>query len=431
MSAQILNPNTEYGKKFIMAMQNCDDGETTPTSLHALLFSLSKAFDYVETEVFGTQNNHGKRVALMCMRICHELGYSAEDIQDMASCAVLHDNALAKDAITARNTKTVSVEVYHEHCILGEEMIKSFPFHGNPQNIILHHHENWDGSGFFSVRAEDIAPRANVLRLADELDLYFAKLLDDPQKMQDRFVKHIQRLKGSRFAPIPSEALLDILDMHFLESMRPEYLEDSIKRGTPNIIKPLTLDDLLVVCQLFSAVTDIKSCFTAKHCKGVARIAELVANFLKLKPCHIKKIMMAAHLHDIGKLTIPASILEKPGKLDDEEYGTMKRHCELTANLLDNIMGIEDVAFWASSHHEKLNGKGYPKGLSAEALPFESRLLACADIYQALIEDRPYRAGLTHEESIAILKDMAHKGEIDFSIVSVMELLLKDHKQAL
>ena len=122
---------------------------------------------------------------------------------------------------------------------------------------------------------------------------------------------------------------------------------------------------------------------------------------------------MAGMLHDIGKMAIDNDILEKPSKLSDAEFVRMKNHAWYSYTILSQIEGYEDITRWASHHHEKLNGTGYPFGLKAGQLDEKERLLGCIDIYQALSEDRPYKAGMPHGKCIAIMRDMVRAGSID------------------
>lgn len=118
-------------------------------------------------------------------------------------------------------------------------------------------------------------------------------------------------------------------------------------------------------------------------------------------------------MHDIGKMAIHNDVLEKPDKLTEKEFVYVQTHAWYTYVILSKIKGFEDITKWASHHHEKLNGKGYPFGLSAEKLDEKERLVTCIDIYQALSEDRPYKPGMPHEKCIAIMRDMADNGFID------------------
>ena len=140
-----------------------------------------------------------------------------------------------------------------------------------------------------------------------------------------------------------------------------------------------------------------------------------------------EKLYLAGALHDIGKLLVKIEVLEKPGRLEETEYRHIQSHAYETYRLLSKINGLEEVRDWASYHHEKLNGKGYPFGKTANELSEEMRLLACLDIYQALTEDRPYKAGMPHAKAIGILMEMAEKGELDQTIVEEMDKVFADN----
>jgi HD-GYP domain-containing protein (c-di-GMP phosphodiesterase class II) len=120
----------------------------------------------------------------------------------------------------------------------------------------------------------------------------------------------------------------------------------------------------------------------------------------------------AALLHDLGKLRVPNSILDKPGRLDGSEWSVMREHPALTGAILRRVRQFHELAYVAGAHHEKLDGSGYPNKLSAEDLSLEARILAVADMYGALIEDRPYRRGFEPERALAIL-DVDVSGKID------------------
>src|SRR5690606_22787980 len=122
-------------------------------------------------------------------------------------------------------------------------------------------------------------------------------------------------------------------------------------------------------------------------------------------------------LHDIGKLVVPLSILEKPGKLSQQELQVIKSHPYYTKLILKQIKGIEDIAEWAGNHHEKLNGKGYPEKLMGSNITKEDQIIAIADIYQALTEDRPYREGMDSQTAIEIMMDMADRGELSKEMI--------------
>uniref|UniRef100_UPI0026214EF4 HD-GYP domain-containing protein n=1 Tax=Desulfurobacterium sp. TaxID=2004706 RepID=UPI0026214EF4 len=121
----------------------------------------------------------------------------------------------------------------------------------------------------------------------------------------------------------------------------------------------------------------------------------------------------------------PVDILEKPARLTSNEFYTMKSNVFHTYRILSRFIGDKDIVEWASYHHEKLNGKGYPFRLRANRIPLGSRIMAVADIFTALTEDRPYKKSLSSREAIKILIHLAEKGEIDSQTVKILEKNLK------
>ena len=130
---------------------------------------------------------------------------------------------------------------------------------------------------------------------------------------------------------------------------------------------------------------------------------------------------VAGHLHDLGKLAIPREILEKPGKLTPEEYNLIKSHTYFSYRLLQNIPGLETINKWASLHHEHLDGSGYPFKLSADNLTLGSRIMAVADVFTAIAEDRPYRAGMAEDDILRILTNLAVKNHLDGDMVRLLQ----------
>jgi HD-GYP domain-containing protein (c-di-GMP phosphodiesterase class II) len=135
---------------------------------------------------------------------------------------------------------------------------------------------------------------------------------------------------------------------------------------------------------------------------------------------------IAGLLHDIGKLRTPDDYLEKPSKLTDEEFAMLRRHSFDTYKILQAIDGLEDIAMWASQHHEHIDGSGYPKHLKESELSQEARILAVADVFQALAQNRPYRAPLEPEEILNILQKEVEKSHLDESVVNCVSHHLED-----
>ncbi|WP_207722332.1 HD-GYP domain-containing protein [Acetobacterium fimetarium] len=174
------------------------------------------------------------------------------------------------------------------------------------------------------------------------------------------------------------------------------------------------------MAKLFARVIDFRSNFTAVHSEGVAAVARRLAQLSKCDEMTCKKILAAGYVHDIGKLMVPAEILEKPGKLSEEEFAVIKGHTYYTYVLLDQVKGLEEINAYASMHHERLDGTGYPFKLKGEELSLGSRIMAVADVFTALTENRPYRKGMQKDAVIEILRNMADDNKIDKEIVETL-----------
>lgn len=383
--------------------------------LNDFLFSISRALDSVEHEFFGVSENHSKRVAYISMRLCMEAGCTSEEVFDMASCAILHDNALTEYSLNMGKEKSARLENVALHCISGEENARAFPFIGDTSNIVLHHHENWNGSGFFGIKHDKLSLRAAALRIADNVDLLFALGKSD-ENTASALRRHLIDSREILYHPLLTDVYLKILNDDMLQGMTNAHIDAALAAIMPNCKRVIASEEMVKACSVFASIIDARSRFTLNHTMGIAQKVAVMAEYYQFSRQHTDMLVMSAYLHDIGKLTIPLQILEKNSSLNDDEFAVMRGHAQASYSILRSVRGLEDVAVWGPSHHEKLDGSGYPHGKVGAELCFESRLLTCVDIYQALRENRPYRAGMNHAEAIVILHNMVDKGKIDADI---------------
>lgn len=178
----------------------------------------------------------------------------------------------------------------------------------------------------------------------------------------------------------------------------------------------------LAAAMLLAETLDLRDVATARHSETVGRYAELIAQELALPPDHVVRVRVAGVLHDIGKLGISDAVLLKPGRLEKHEWDEIKRHPELGARILEHA-NLRDVASWVLSHHERIDGAGYPRNLAGDEIPLEGRILAVADAYEAMTADRPYRSALGADEARAELRRGAGT-QFDPSVVAAFEFVL-------
>ncbi|NLF83421.1 MAG: response regulator [Candidatus Gastranaerophilales bacterium] len=206
-------------------------------------------------------------------------------------------------------------------------------------------------------------------------------------------------------------------------------INDGINAYELTLSKNTLLNDLrelfFTTVKSISSALDAKDTYTHGHSLRVTLYSLIMAQEMGLDEGLIEEIETAGLLHDIGKIGVPEDILCKAGKLNDEEFLTIKQHAPRAKKILDTIPGLSHIALWASCHHEKWDGRGYPNGLKGEDIPLASRILAVADTYDAMTSNRSYRKGLPHEVAYEEIKNCSGT-QFDPTMV---EVFLKVHEK--
>ncbi|GAA0116510.1 HD-GYP domain-containing protein [Clostridium senegalense] len=389
-------------------------------NLNEFLMSVSFALDFVEMDVLGVPSNHGKRVAYIALKVGQHLGLSSKELHDIVSLAILHDNGVSEknlynNLMCKEEINLNEVEVAKKHCIIGEENIINYPFLTDVKNIIKYHHEKYDGSGFFKLKGDEIPIMAQIIQFANDMEMNNNFKSD---KKED-IISFIKERENISFSHKISRAFIEIArDEKFWININNESINNIIKKETPSYSLELSFDEIRNITKVLSKIIDCKSRYTQRHSRGLSEKVGIMADFYNYSHDEKVQLMIAADLHDIGKLAVPNSILDSPNKLTEEEFKVVKNHAYYTRVALHEIKGFEKITEWAANHHEKLNGKGYPFGFTEDNLDFNSRLMACLDIYQAITEERPYRKSLSHKEAMGILNKMSTEGYIDSKITN-------------
>jgi HD-GYP domain-containing protein (c-di-GMP phosphodiesterase class II) len=395
-------------------------------NLNGLIVSLSSALDFLEMDLLGVASHHARRVTYVAMRMAGALGMSDDEIFDTIALSILHDNGIAAaQSLRAKSGlsrgRLLNAERARRHCELGEENVEGYPFLGRPEGVIRYHHENYDGSGYFGLSGEDIPAISRLIRLADSVELGF-DLWNADYAEKARIREYLEGSSGKLFAPETVAAFFEASARpSFWLDLGDEYVGAAIHRYAPSYRKEMSLAEIRSATVVFSRIVDSKSRFTRIHSQELSSRAARMAARYGMGPEATLELCIAADLHDIGKLAVSNAILNKPGKLEAPEMDRIQRHTYYTRKSLERIEGFESITEWAANHHEKLDGSGYPYGKGADELDFNSRLMACLDIYQALVEERPYREPLPHGEAMRILRGMASAGKVDASIVEDMD----------
>jgi putative two-component system response regulator len=191
------------------------------------------------------------------------------------------------------------------------------------------------------------------------------------------------------------------------------------------------LDSAQAVVFAFARAVEAKSPHTLGHAERVTTYALAMADEVGLGEAEREVLRRGTVLHDVGKISIPDSILNKPGPLTPAEYGVVKEHPLQGVRIVEPLRSIREVIPLIRWHHERLDGTGYPDGLRGDAIPPLVRLLAVADVYDALASARPYRPALTHPECLELLHRNAAGGGLDVAMVRVFEKVLGEGKAGL
>ncbi|MEG2441488.1 MAG: HD domain-containing phosphohydrolase [Acetivibrio sp.] len=397
-----------------------------------MIYGFSYGLDSVEHELIGVSTRHSERVAYFSIQMGKYFHLEEEKLLDLAACAALHDNALTE---YIENEYTEGVDILQKkeeiklgkHCIFGERNVQNLPFFGDIKGAILYHHENADGSGSFGKKTEETPLFARIIHLADQIDALFDFSVIAEAKF-DKLKRYLKEQEGKLFDTQVIEAFFREVPYEKLQTMEDEGMDVILKKELPLVYREYTGEQLIQFSSFYGRIVDYKSKFTKNHSMGLADKCMIMAQYYGYNKEKQEKLYFAGAVHDVGKLVIPRDILEKPDRLTKNEYKIIQSHASYTYEILNKIQGLEEITSWASNHHEKLNGKGYPLQKTADELGQEERLMACLDIYQALTEKRPYKNEIQHKEAMKILNKMVISGELDSQIVKDMDEVFGEEK---
>lgn len=380
-------------------------------SLIDMVMSLSQATDVISPAVA----NHQKRVAYMAAALGYELGLDQQQRSQVLMAGALHDvGALSLQERLQALTFDAEQPAIRLHARVGATLLRTFPLFGQVAELVEHHHTRFDDLG-------DSTPAgARLIQLADRVDVllnYGQPLLAQTHQVRQQ----IQAKAGSMFDPEVVRAFSSLADREsFWLELSPNMLDRALARQTRTITVDLDINGLLDFSRLFGHIIDFRSRFTATHSSGVAAIAEALAELAGLSRSEGQLLRIAGYLHDLGKLAIPQHILEKPGALTAAEYDLIRGHTFYTHRILETVRGLETLASWAAYHHERLDGSGYPFHCTGEEMSLSARIMAVADVFTAVCEDRPYRQGLAQTQCARLLDQLAEDGGLDQRLVELV-----------
>lgn len=394
---------------------------TRPDTLQVDLRQLILALETTVDLVGMNDTHHGKRVGYIASQLLLRMGAHEDDVHCAFELGLLHDCGVSTEQMHTNLVNHFDWEDSDLHCEIGYRLLVDFDPLGAYALPILYHHTPWAELERLELDGT-VAFMANLIFLADRIDVMAVPHYDgDILIARHGIVRAIEGYRDSHFKPELVDAFLELADSEsFWISLEDRHITrytwDMGQFRSPQAVSTAELRQFALI---MAYIVDQKSPFTARHSARVGALARFLAQRHGLDAQRCDKLEIAGHLHDLGKLRIPDHILEKPGPLTEGERAIMKQHSYETFEILRHIRGIEDIARWAAYHHEGLDGTGYPFHPGAAALSIEARILAVADIFQALVQDRPYRAGLPLEQVLRILDEETAGGRLDGEITAL------------
>ncbi|HNX74586.1 MAG TPA: HD domain-containing protein [Candidatus Rifleibacterium sp.] len=388
--------------------------------LFDFLNCLSDILDWISPVL----NDHHKQVALIALRIADALELPVVEQNEIVCAGILHDVGAIS---LAERMETMKFEYANgqAHAEMGYQLINIFEPMQKAAELIRFHHTPWAGGQGRFCNGLPVPLGSRILVLADHIALLVRHergILGQIEEIKNK----IRETGDTLFEPRLLEAFYELAEKEYfwLDLVSPlisKQLEQSVRLETIHMNKR----ELLSFSSLIRRMIDFRSPFTATHSSGVSATAEHLGFLAGLNEHECFELKVAGYLHDLGKLAIPAEILEKPGKLTTDEFNLMRGHTFYTFRALEPIEDLAAINKYGSYHHERLDGTGYPFRLKRKDLPLGSRLLAVADVFTALTEDRPYRQGMSNEQTIIVLEKMGINIKLDAEIV---ELVKKNHE---
>lgn len=427
-----------------------------------ILSALSFALDLVEGQPMG----HAVRTCLLSMRIADRLGLGEDERTDLYFAALLKDAGCTTNSVKIHQSfgddhgakhavklidwtkkldcvlyglKTVHrdkplperfrriaslltdpeagmVEMTRIRCDRGAQIAIQLGFGLPVADAVRALDEHWDGFGApLGLRGEQIPMLARILGFAQTLDVMIQAV------GRDAAYRTARRRAGRWFDPAVVRAAESFRhDEPFWQGLEEGSRGTALELATPATVRMTGAAGIEAICDAFAAIIDAKSSFTASHSTRVTQYAAEMGGMLGFGPERLATLRRAALLHDIGKLGVPTAVLEKPGKLTEEEFGRIRAHPTNTGRILGMIQGFDRVTEIAAAHHERLDGRGYHMGLGADELDVDMRILAVADVFDALSAERPYRGALEMSEVFAIMDRDAGQA-LDADLIGLMK----------
>ena len=377
-------------------------------NLNNFLLSISLALDLMEKNIYNTNRNHSKRVAYICLKIAQKYEFTPQELADLCAYALVHNIALNKEK-----------DYDKAHFELAQELVDKLPFLCGYRDVLKYQQEYFNGSGVFGKKEDEIPLFSQIISFAHILDTKFDLTGEDVENRKG-IVDFLGENEDVLFSANLVDKFLDVAStIDFWLDMQSEndilyFIFGSLHDFT---ITP-TFEEVLSYTTVFMSLNDENEALLDR--------CQKMTQFYGFDHKDEQTFLIAASLHDIGKLAIPRNILKKEEKLTSNEYEMVKSYPYYTKKILSNLMGFNDITNWASRAQETIDGQGYPYKLSGKDLSLKDRLMATLNVYQSLRTKKSYRDAYTHKDAIKIMRDLAHFKKLDTAVVNDLDMELDE-----
>ncbi|HEX3540215.1 MAG TPA: HD domain-containing phosphohydrolase, partial [Acidimicrobiales bacterium] len=298
-------------------------------------------------------------------------------------------------------------KVMEAHCRATGEFADRLGLGDNVRTPLLQAFERWDGKGVpGNVGREEVVPASRLVHLADNVEAFHHA------GGVEAAIAVARQRRGTQFAPQLVDCFCDhatevLADLGDLSAW------DAVIALDPSLGAPMDDDLFEEALTAFGDFADLKDPLRTGHSRGVASLAGDAASFLGLPSADVKNVRRAGWVHDVGVIGVSSTVWSEPGPWSFAQRERARTHPYLTERMLARTPALRRIGQCAALHHERLDGSGYPKGLTADAIPVGARILGAADVYDALRQPRPHRPAVDAKAAERVLRDEVAAGRID------------------
>jgi len=352
-------------------------------------------------------HQHARRVGETCALIAEKLGCTNQKIRQIYYAGLIHDiGKIAIDINILRQKRKLTADefsIVQTHSLIGAKIAAALPELSDLAFWIRWHHEKWDGTGYPDrLSGVEIPVEVQILSVVDCFDSLQTPRLDRDKYTMEESEKIIQQQRGTAFNPV----IVDIIsDMISRKEFTPGQSSDSFIKLKEKFLKAdnkgdsdeqyrdgFTVSGIYPILRLFARVIDAKHGYTLGHSTRVSILSKYIAQKAGFSAADVIKVEIAGLLHDAGKISIPNEVLDKTKPPDFNEWMIIKNHPVHSFDIIKNINMMNEIAEITKQHHERLDGSGYPDGITEKNIAVLAQIIAIADTFDAITSERAYRS---------------------------------------